>query len=54
MSSKNIKSSQCKGQWIINKLREDLDDCTAQQENAIVIHRLWNMDNDTFDKIMDD
>ncbi len=55
---------QRKGQWLINKIRfaDDFpkprksltpEECVAF-EKAVVEIRLWNMENDTFDKLMGD
>lgn len=46
-----MSNPQRKGQWLFNKLREDID-VDNDLEKEIVARRLWNMPNAEFDKIM--
>ena len=55
---------QRKGQWLINKIRSNFDYEKLRketvgvelfvQEKIMVELRLWNMENDEFDKLMGD
>jgi len=54
MRAKN--HDQRKGQWLINQIRKDFDYTKIQdtdQLNTMVELKLWNMENNEFDKIMD-
>jgi hypothetical protein len=53
-----VKShDQRKGQWLINKIRNKFDYSkisSIEQEKTMIELRLWNMENDEFDRLMSD
>lgn len=45
---------QRKGQWLINKIRDKHDNVYGEDYARVIEYIIWNMENEDFDRLMED